>query len=603
MIRIITAACLLIMALVVYSPTMNTPIFFGNDRIRIIENEPYFEKGLAATFASARQPEQREALMADRPLAVISFWLNYKFAKLDAFGYRVVNVVIHAVNAFLLYLIIGAMFYDRRRKFHGLAFVGAAIYVLHPVNFIALYFISHRGLLLATMFGLLAFLSFMRYARVRSASAILWTFVFLALSVLSKQNGIIFIFVMFLYTFLFVKERRVQVFKALSPSIIFPIIILIGHILNIVHVQAWHGTWGGYVANQGVAVLYYFKNFFWPVNLHTMHVPDPFFSLERVMFICAGLAHVAILIIAFRVWRFRPLLGFAMLATYVAMIPESSIFPLTHSVAEHRAYIPYLFLSIGVVAVLKEIKCKKLLTLIAVGILCVLGVLGWQRNQAMSTEAKWLRETALNDLNDEPFSYYAIMQSLIVKGDTDGVFEVLGALKKHHPNNVTIQKFERFLINALGASPNAAVLNSLVEEIIVGMKPSMELLSLTEVLFTSGRGHLSELQMDMLRHKVVISNIEYWFNSKPNSAFMRGYPKTLRGLRTYYEAMPSRNLLQESDYQSVLAMMALWRMSPEIPYQQRVEYVLRNHPEWAVYFDNSHVRQQAESLTTTGDML
>ena len=43
--------------------------------------------------------------LSHRPIAELTFALNYRFGGLNVFGYHVVNVLIHIVNGFLVYLL------------------------------------------------------------------------------------------------------------------------------------------------------------------------------------------------------------------------------------------------------------------------------------------------------------------------------------------------------------------------------------------------------------------------------------------------------------------------------------------------------------------
>lgn len=583
MTRIAIAISFLIIAIAVYFPTMNTPIFIGMDRSRITENEPFFEKGLKETFRNTYQEGKGETEAADRPLSIITYWLNYKLAGMEVFGFRIVNVILHAINGFLLYLLLSLVFCDKPKKFIALALIGALIYLLHPVHFVALYIVSQRALLMATMFGLLGLLCFINYSRNKKTSLIVWMYLFLLLSMFSKPNGIIFVFIIFFYTFYFLKTAVRSYLRILFPLLLLPLLVLWGHMANDIHPQMWYGTWGKYVINQLLATLLYLKNFFYPINLHFMYVFDPFVDMQQQTIIYCALMHFVIMLLGFNLIKQYRLIAFGLFATYIAFIPESSVFVLKASVAEYRTYIPYLFLSLAIVGVMSQFKNKKAAIGMGLIVCVILGVLTWQRNMSLATKAQWYRQVAINDLCEDINAYYVTIQSLLVEKDFEGALQSIDVMIDRHPLEPVPRKLREYLHHAFDTTPDYQAMDRLVSEIVGQMKPGLAMVSLSDVLLTAGGKTLSDHQMDMIRHKIVLSNVQFWMEAS-NKSFNYQYPKVLQRLKGFYELTPYRTPLEEEAYQSVLAMMAIWRVSTDLPYEERKAYVLKNHPEWERFF-------------------
>ena len=61
------------------------------------------------------------------PLVFTSFWLEYHVWQLSPFGYHLVNVVLHLLNALLVWHIL------RRLEISG-AWLAAAVFAIHPVH-------------------------------------------------------------------------------------------------------------------------------------------------------------------------------------------------------------------------------------------------------------------------------------------------------------------------------------------------------------------------------------------------------------------------------------------------------------------------------------
>ena len=95
----ISAICLF--CIILYSNTLNSPFVFDdvanireNSYIRLTDLD--FQRLSDAMFKSP---------CSNRPVANISFALNYYFGKYDVTGYHVVNIIIHLINGILVYFL------------------------------------------------------------------------------------------------------------------------------------------------------------------------------------------------------------------------------------------------------------------------------------------------------------------------------------------------------------------------------------------------------------------------------------------------------------------------------------------------------------------
>ncbi len=109
-----------------------------------------------------------------QPLTWLSCALDYKAWNLNAFGWHVTNLLIHAVNAVLIYWLCLAFLRQRQseKKTHPAMTDGAGCYVaaalaalfwaVHPLRVEAVAWLSTRGYLLCTTFCLLTILFYLR---------------------------------------------------------------------------------------------------------------------------------------------------------------------------------------------------------------------------------------------------------------------------------------------------------------------------------------------------------------------------------------------------------------------------------------------------------
>jgi len=131
-----------------------------------------------------------------RPVVMLSYALNHLLGELDPWGYHLVNVVIHAVNAVLVLLVIGELFGDRR-----FAFWSGLLFALHPIRTEAVAYVVGRAESLAALGFLAAWWCWLR-GRVLAAA------VFFLAAAWSKESAFTFLAVPLLCDL--VRARRPQ---------------------------------------------------------------------------------------------------------------------------------------------------------------------------------------------------------------------------------------------------------------------------------------------------------------------------------------------------------------------------------------------------------
>ena len=102
------------------------------------------------------------------PLVYSSFWVEYRLWGLAPFGYHLVNVLLHALSALLVWRI------GRRVGIPAPWFV-AAVFALHPVQVESVAWITERKNVLSGVFYLLALAALLRFLEGRQAGA--WWYV------------------------------------------------------------------------------------------------------------------------------------------------------------------------------------------------------------------------------------------------------------------------------------------------------------------------------------------------------------------------------------------------------------------------------------------
>ncbi len=146
-----------------------------------------------------------------RPVSYLSFYLNYLF-----FGngiehlksYMLINFILHCLNSLLVFFVILKI---SGNDFKLSSFVTFA-WALSPVNSLAVNYIVQRMTELMMFFGFVSFLFFIEFCKKKGFWRMAISLFFLILSVLSKENGILFV-VLFLFYLVWFRNLKIDIKK------------------------------------------------------------------------------------------------------------------------------------------------------------------------------------------------------------------------------------------------------------------------------------------------------------------------------------------------------------------------------------------------------
>ena len=320
--------------------------FLFDDKASIVEN-PCIRTLWQATSA----PPQ--AGLAGRPVASLSFALNYAVGGLDPWGYHAVNLGIHLLCALLIFgLVRRTLLVARLRERYAraavpLAMLVALLWVVHPLQTSGVTYVVQRIESLMALFYLLTLYCFVR--GLSSGRRAWWqaaAVVACALGMLTKEAMVTAPAMVLFYDAVFAAgslktgvKTRPGLYAALAATWIILASILAGAPRSeTVGFSAGVGPME-YALYQCTAIANYVRLAFWPHPLildygFSTHVP-----LGRLV---PSVALLAILL-AGTVWALfrRPALAFPGLWFFVILSPTSSFVPITSQLAaEHRMYLP-----------------------------------------------------------------------------------------------------------------------------------------------------------------------------------------------------------------------------------------------------------------------
>ena len=316
--------------------------------------------------------------MDNRPIARISFGLNYLAFGFDPFYFKVANILVHWINALLIFsfvLLLLRHLDDVKQTgvyTNRTVLIAAAVslgWALHPVNLTNVLYAVQRMNSLSALFVLAGMISYIKGRMILEASPPRgWLFitssifVFLPLAWFSKENGALlplYLFILELTIFRFVISQK----KQKNGLYLFHIIIvLIPSILAIIYILTHQGMYLSGYGNRHFSLaerLLTEPRVIW-IYIRMILLPTPSVfglfhddiavstSLTDPMVTTPALAGLAgLFTVAVYTIKRMPILAFGLLFFFAGHLMESTFIPLELAF-EHRNYLPSLGLLLPV---------------------------------------------------------------------------------------------------------------------------------------------------------------------------------------------------------------------------------------------------------------
>jgi len=319
-----------------------------------------------------------------QPLSWISLALDYRFWKLEPFGYHLMNIFWHSINGACFFMLILMLLKAHRENFISspaisgyiswevfAAFTGALFFALHPLRVESVVWATERRDVLCGFFFLLTLLTYLRAgqsANNPSKRRYLWYFlslIFFFLSLLAKAMSVILAPVLVLLDYYPLKRATGGIRGYFRPesrkilmekipffllSIIIGLVAIVGQMVEAERMEAGSLPFIKRMLVVFYGIFYYLRKTFFPNRLAPFYniifdlkTSNPFVFLSPVfvLFITAAL---------FLYRRAYPWLIAVWLTYLIMILPVSGIFQSgMQIVADRYSYLPTLgfFILIG----------------------------------------------------------------------------------------------------------------------------------------------------------------------------------------------------------------------------------------------------------------
>jgi tetratricopeptide (TPR) repeat protein len=423
----------------IYSNTLSAPFEF-DDRRSIVQN-PVIQDIPALTDIAGLDTLNIDLevknFLKTRYIGYLSFALNYNMHGLHVEGYHIVNILIHIINALLVYWIVILTFksdYISRHSDtignpHIMALLSSLLFVCHPIQTQAVTYIVQRFASLATLFYLLALISYIR-SRLYVSLRMRCIYYVIALgstvaAMFTKEISFTLPIMIVIYEVYFFRGVALKRILYLLPFIctlmLIPLTLLgdtnssnhidtISNKLDIANLKSISSI--DYLFTQFRVIVTYLRLLILPINqnldydypiYNSFLTPDVYLSFLFLAFIlCLGI---------FLFYRSRAasssapyirLVSFGIIWFFITLSVESSIIPISDVIFEHRLYLPSVGFFICMVSALMFFRGK--LKAMQYGIyraivpfllltIVVLAITTYERNYVWSDEIRLWQDT------------------------------------------------------------------------------------------------------------------------------------------------------------------------------------------------------------------
>ena len=327
------AVFLFVVAFVIYLPALRGPFFWDDDELVYLNADVVQMRGPVHVWYNTEASDYA-------PLSTISYWFEWGLWKRATLGYHVDNVLLHALNALLLWLVL------ERLTIPG-AFLGAVLFLVHPVCVESVAWISERRNVLSMAWYLSALLAYVEFIGTNNRRYWYTALVLFAAGLFSKAAIVILPIVLLLLVWWVHRRLEKADLWRVAPFAVLSLIVGMVRMWfernrAMGNIDLHDFTWSRRLTTAGEAVWFYLGKALWPSNL-TLIYPR-FTESPQLAFLTVAALSVAVglMVIGMRRRRGRSL-AFASSYFVLALLPSLGLANMSYmqhaNVADHLEYL------------------------------------------------------------------------------------------------------------------------------------------------------------------------------------------------------------------------------------------------------------------------
>jgi protein O-mannosyl-transferase len=351
--RWFAAAVLTALVALVYWPTAGFQFLNWDDPWYVVDNPLVKSWSPSNLVAVATEPCSKNFA----PVTIFTLLVEHTAFGLWAGGYHIVNGLLHALNAVLVFILVRQV-----TKSSLAAWLSAILFAVHPIQIETVAWVSSLKSLLAATGMLVSLLYWLKAER--SGRDVAMGLAWLVFALLAKASAVVVPAIVLLYDIL---VQRKKFSEALARQILPGLFCLMALFLNMhAQNQIWGGSrehfhWGRVkiLAVDSVIVWRYLRMLAAPFDLSVMYDVDGSNPWPAAAVATAAWALVTWL--AWRVRHTRPIVAWAYATWWLLLFPVLNIFPITTLMNDRYLYLPCVLAFAGV-GVSLEALLRRLVT-------------------------------------------------------------------------------------------------------------------------------------------------------------------------------------------------------------------------------------------------
>jgi len=373
-----------------------------------------------------------------RPVATLSYFFSYALFKLHPLGYRLTNILIHIINAILIYLLLNIIF--SRPKF---SLICAILFGIHPVNAEVLNCAAFRPNSLALLFSLSAIILYFKFKDARDK----FKFFYLAVSLFSavlatfcKEIAVVLPLALILCEYYKTDDNLKQLFLNWRFYVlyffidVFYLLVYFFIMPPTQHFFTSASLFNNLIRTFDVLGIY-LKEMFFPLNVVLIPPMTIMKSYFRIAF--ASLAALLSIFVVLRKRRFRKELSFGIFWFFIWLFPMNNFIVSSRILVANRfLYAPLVGFSMVMGTILIDIQESLFLKKTILKYAAVFACFGYFSIFTISTNASWNNDVILSlsvvekyPLN--PYAHIDLAEKWLRKGnDWEALNELNIAMSK-----------------------------------------------------------------------------------------------------------------------------------------------------------------------------
>jgi len=335
-----------------------------------------------------------------------TFSWNYYFGGLNPGGYHVVNVLVHVLNAFMVYCLTLLTLNTPLLKpqysssvSRKISFLASLLFLCHPIQTQGVTFVTQRFVLMSTLFYLMTLTFYILSRTSGQKRYFVLALLSMALGVFCKENMLTLPLALWGADFFFWPKEKGRVVESLKRVV--PFVLLAGLIPLMLAFDTLgsHYEFKNQLASRSFNVHYflteinvlvtYLRLMVFPVSLtHDYDYPivQSLFELKTLLssFLLAGLAGMGV-----RLFQKDRLTSFCIFWFFLTTSVEVAVVCVVNRgvIYEHWLYLPMVGFSVlAAILVVRLVRNARLFRIVSAAVICVLCVLTYQRNFVWQNE-------------------------------------------------------------------------------------------------------------------------------------------------------------------------------------------------------------------------